>query len=372
MSSRVDFLYLDEPSMLKAGVTNMHACIDCMEEVYRLLGKGDYVMGGKNHNSHGVKVFFPKESKFPNMPLDGPDRRFMAMAAYVGGRFNVAGEKWYGSNIANKQKGLPRSILMVMLNDPVTGAPIALMSGNQISGIRTGSIPGVGARYLARKNSKVCGLIGSGPINRSCFMSLIDTLKELEVVKIFDVVPANAEKLSTWITETYPQIKKYEVCDSVESCVRDADVVNSATSGKSLPYINGEWLKKGAYVSLPAGIIMDQDFVLNKARRVVDNWKMYEAWSEELPYPWHDSVELLGSYYLDWIKEGKMTVNQIQNLGDIINGTLPGRQSDDEIILFGQGGQPVYDVAWGKQIFDNAVKMGLGVKLNLWETPYMH
>ena len=61
---------------------------------------------------------------------------------------------------------------MVMLNDPDTGAPLALMSGNQISGMRTGAVPGVGARYLARKDAKVCGLIGSGPINRSCFMSL--------------------------------------------------------------------------------------------------------------------------------------------------------------------------------------------------------
>ena len=374
MGTRVDFLYLDEPSMLKAGVTDMHACVDCMEEVYRLMGKGDYVMGGKNHNSHGVKIVFPKESEFPNMPVDGPDRRFMAMVAYVGGRFNVAGEKWYGSNIANKEKGLPRSILMAMLNDPDTGAPIALMSANQISGIRTGAIPGVGARHLARPDSKVCGLIGSGPISRSCFMSLVDVLKELEVVKIFDVIPENAKKLGEWIVATYPQIKKYEGCDNVESCVRDADVINSATSGKSLPYINGEWLKKGAYVSLPAGIVMDQDFLLNNSnvRRVIDNWKMYEAWSDELPYPWHDSIELVGSYYLDWIKDGKMSADQIENLGDIINGKLPGRKSDDEIVIFGQGGLPVYDVAWGKQIYDNAVKMGLGVKLNLWEEAYMH
>ena len=93
-TGRVDFLYLDEPSMIKAGVKDMHACVETMVEVYQLLGQGDYVMGGKNHNSHGVKIVFPKTSPFPNMPLDGPDRRFMAMVAYLGGRFNVAGEKW--------------------------------------------------------------------------------------------------------------------------------------------------------------------------------------------------------------------------------------------------------------------------------------
>ena len=88
---KVDFLYLDEPSMLKAGVCDMPACMDVVEECYHLLGQGDYVMGGKNHDSHGVKIVFPKTSPFPNMPIEGPDRRFMAMVAYVGGRFNVAG-----------------------------------------------------------------------------------------------------------------------------------------------------------------------------------------------------------------------------------------------------------------------------------------
>jgi len=82
---RIDFLYLDEKDMIEAGVTNMHHCVEVMTEVYDILGKGDYVMGGKNHNSHGQKIRFPKTSQFPNMPTDGPDRRFMAMVAYIGG-----------------------------------------------------------------------------------------------------------------------------------------------------------------------------------------------------------------------------------------------------------------------------------------------
>ena len=372
MSSKVDFLYLDEPQMVKAGVTDMHHCVEVMEEAFHLLGQGDYVMGGKNHNSHGVKITFPKESPFPNMPLDGPDRRFMAMTAYVGGRFNVAGEKWYGSNRENLSKGLPRSILMVMLNNADTGAPIALMSGNLISAVRTGAIPGVGAKYLARKDSKVCGLIGAGVISRTCFMSLVDTCKSLEKVKIYDVFPAPAEKLAAFIKENYPQIKEVELVSSIEACVRGSDVINAATSGKNLPYIDESWLKKGAYVSLPAGIELKQDFVLNRARRVVDNWAMYEAWSEELPYPWHDALDLIGSYYLDWIKEGAMTADQIENLGDIVAGKLPGRQNDDEIILFGMGGLPIYDVSWGYEIYQKAKVMGLGTMLNLWESPYLY
>ncbi|HJC31054.1 MAG TPA: ornithine cyclodeaminase, partial [Candidatus Anaerobutyricum faecale] len=140
----VDFLYLNEEDMVKAGVKDMPGCIGAIEEMFRLMKKGDYRMGGANGNSHGVMMVFPESSPFPNMPTDGPDRRFMAMPAYLGGKFDMAGMKWYGSNIENHKKGLPRSILMLTLNDKDTGAPVAYMSANILSAYRTGAVPGVG------------------------------------------------------------------------------------------------------------------------------------------------------------------------------------------------------------------------------------
>ncbi len=96
---KVTFLYLDEEDMIKAGVLDMPKCVEVIEDVFRLLGKGDYLMGGPLGNEHGQMLCFPKESPFPNMPVAGPDRRFMSMIAYLGGKFNVCGEKWYGSNV---------------------------------------------------------------------------------------------------------------------------------------------------------------------------------------------------------------------------------------------------------------------------------
>ena len=113
MSKSVDFLYLNEEDMIEAGVTNMPECVNAMEEMFKLLKAGDFQMGGSNGFSHGCMVTFPEKSQFPNMPLDGPDRRFMAMPAYLGGKFDMAGAKWYGSNAENREKGLPRSILML-------------------------------------------------------------------------------------------------------------------------------------------------------------------------------------------------------------------------------------------------------------------
>ena len=105
----VDFLYLNEEDMVAAGVKDMAGCIEAMEEMFKLMKVGNYRMGGANGNSHGCMVMFPPSSPFPEMPVDGPDRRFMAMPAYLGGVFDMAGMKWYGSNCANKEKGLPHS-----------------------------------------------------------------------------------------------------------------------------------------------------------------------------------------------------------------------------------------------------------------------
>ena len=152
--------------MVKAGVKDMRACIESMEDMLFLLKEGDYMMGGENHNSHGCMVTFPDDPKFPGMPKNAQDRRFMAMPAYLGGKYQMAGVKWYGSNIENKKKGLPRSILVMMLNDKDTGAPLAFMSANLLSAYRTGGIPGIGAKYLAKKRCR-----NGSPVFGVCWLS---------------------------------------------------------------------------------------------------------------------------------------------------------------------------------------------------------
>ena len=81
----MEFLFLNEQDMVKAEALNMDKCLEKVEEAFSLLGKGDYLMGGPDGNSHGLMLWFPKESPHPNMPLAGPDRRFMSLIAYLGG-----------------------------------------------------------------------------------------------------------------------------------------------------------------------------------------------------------------------------------------------------------------------------------------------
>ena len=367
---RVDFLYLNEQDMIDAGVLDMHQCINEMTEVLKLLSSGDYVMGGKHDNSHGIVVRFPDEPEHEGMPKNGPDRRFCAMPAYLGGDYRVAGCKWYGSNLDNIPKELPRSILMMTLNDADTGAPMAYMSANLLSAWRTGAIPGVGVRYLAKPDSKVIGLLGAGSIGTSTAEAILDAAAKAEKVKIYDVYSPTAETLKQRIESEYPNLEVV-IVDSQEEAVRNSDIVNLATSGEANPRIEKEWMKPGLLITASSSGNFDPNHTIENIRLIVDNWKMYEEVLDEDEYPYNNlAMGVLGRLFLDWIHEGRMTDEKIINIGDVINGKVQARKSEDDIIIFGLGGQPVYDVAWGYRIYQNALKKGIGTKLNLWERAY--
>lgn len=374
MDSKIDFLYLSEPDMIKAGVKDMKSCVDVMEDLLITLYKGDYVMGGANHNSHGCMIMFPDDPQFPGMPKNADDRRFMAMPAYLGGSYQMAGMKWYGSNVENKKVGLPRSILMMMLNDKDTGAPLALMSANLVSAYRTGGIPGVGAKYLARKDSRVVSIIGPGVMGKTSLAAFVSVCPNLDTVKIKGRSQRSLDAFTRFIREELPQIKNIETCDSVEEAVKDSDIISFTTTVRddvsSFPYINGDWIKKGALISMPSAARFDDDFLAG-CKLVVDNSKLYEAWEEEYPYPTYPQVQIIGTKFTDLKHDGKIKEEDIIDITDIIEKRHPGRTSDDEIIVYSVGGMPVEDIAWGGTVYRNAVKLGIGIKLPLWDKPEM-
>lgn len=374
MSAKIDFLYLSEPDMIKAGVKDMASCVEVMEDMLVTLYKGDYVMGGANHNSHGCMITFPDDPQFEGMPKNADDRRFMAMPAYLGGNYQMAGMKWYGSNVENKQKGLPRSILMMMLNDKDTGAPLALMSANLVSAYRTGGIPGVGAKYLAKKDSEVVSIIGPGVMGKTSLAAFVSVCPNLDTVKIKGRSQRSLDAFTGFIREELPQIKHIEICDSVEEAVRDSDIVSFTTTVKddvsSFPYINGDWVKKGALISMPSAARFDDEF-LTSCKLVVDNSKLYEAWEEEYPYPTYPQMQIIGTKFTDLKHEGKIKEEDIIDLADIIENRHPGRENDEEVIVYSVGGMPVEDIAWGGTVYRNAKKLGIGIKLPLWDSPEM-
>ena len=373
-NTKIDFIYLSEKDMIEAGVTNIPQCVDTMEEMFALLYRGDYRMAGANNDSHGAMITFPEEPEFATMPKHSPDRRLMAMPAYLGGSFQTCGVKWYGSNIANREKGLPRSILMFTLNDADTGAPLAHMSANLLSAYRTGAVPGVGARYLARKDSKVIGLLGPGVMGKTSVAAFMAACPLIDTLKVKGRGKKSLDDFITWVHVNYPQITSVKVVDTIEDVVRDADIVTYCNSGEtgdvsSYPEVKREWVKLGAFLSMPAYCRLDSDLEKEDVRKVADNPGLYDAWFEEVPKPAHQYIPIIGVRFMDMIEEGLMKKEQFEDLGKIVAGDAVGRQNDEEIIILSVGGLPVEDVAWGTVVYRNAIEQGIGVKLNLWDEP---
>ncbi|MFR5644976.1 MAG: hypothetical protein ACLUDQ_00260 [Bilophila wadsworthia] len=161
------FPFYSQLDMIAAGGTDMKRCIGVMDEAFALLGKGDY----------------------------------KTLPASSWGRFHACGNKWYGSNIHNPSKhGLPRSILLMILNEAETARPLAIMEANLLSGMRTGAVIGLSARYLARKDSQRLGVIAAGPISKFCTRAIAAELPSLTRVSVYDIVPekgaAFAEQMS--------------------------------------------------------------------------------------------------------------------------------------------------------------------------------
>ena len=370
-NGKVDFLYLSEPDMIKAGVLDSKRCVDTIEEVFRLLSRGDYLMGGPKENSHGVMLWFPEHPRF-NMPVAGPDRRFMAMIAYLGGRFNVCGEKWYGSNVENpKLRNLPRSILMIMLNDPVTSEPLSLMSGNLVSAMRTGAVPGVAARHLAKSDAETAGIFGAGVISRASLLAINAGRPSIKTAWVYDIIEekskAFAEEMKEYGITVY-------IASSPEECVRNADVIVVATSGKNAVRIEESWMKDGALLATSGVVDVSDEFCLNH-KIVVDNWKMHQEWREDGLASKEGLASLstwAGTHQIIRLQvEGKIDEEKdIANLGDIVEGKTAGRTDDKEKIFFLAGGMPVHDVAWGFDVYSNAKANNVGTMLNLWDKPH--
>ena len=243
--SKVEFLFLSQPEMIEAGVLDMAACVDTLDEAFAIMGAGDYLMGGPTQHHHGIMIHFPEEARGPRMPVKGPDRRFMAMVSYLGGDYHLCGTKWYGSNAENPKRGLPRSILLVIINDPDTGAPIAIMDGNLISAMRTGGAVGLGARYLAPKDGSIAGVVAAGPISRTCLMALKVGMPGLKEARVYDLDQAKSAAFCKEMSEELG-IDAHPVGSMAEAVI-DCDAVSTAASGPVVPHFETEWFKRGPF-----------------------------------------------------------------------------------------------------------------------------
>jgi len=338
MSRTVKFLYLTQEEVVECGGLDMVKTIESLEKVFRLLEEGECI-----------------EPQAPILRWNGIHGRRISMhPAYIGGDVQVAGIKWIPSNPENPiKRNMPRANALTILNDPETGFPLAVMDGTVISAMRTGAVVGLGAKYLARPDASVVGLIGAGVINRTQLMALHATLKKIRLVKLFDLV---AEKARLWAKEMSELLGlEIQVVDSAQAAVEGADVVGPATNvGRDERYIRPEWIKEGAYLANLSVNDYTVEAVLACDRIIVDNKKQ---------------LQVPEAILTDMVAEGLVRPEDIVELGAIITGKQPGRTRDDERIFFSPLGMGIEDLINAHRVYQEARRRGIGRELELWHEP---
>lgn len=358
MSRKVEFLYLQQEDCVKAGGYDMKGSMKATERSFFLHGKNDFIQPGKPVIRWGGPETEETTGRIMSMPsfLGGLEYADELEKRGLLGPVNTSGIKFIPSRPSNPEKyNLPRANAVIIILDPDTLMPMCIMDGTLVSAMRTGAASGVAAKYLGNPDSKVMGLIGSSVQGMTQVLALKEGLPSLEVCKVYDMNPAAQIKFVEKMKQEVDM--EFVIVDSAEKAVRESDIVSTATIAKE-PYIKGDWYKEGvchceiSFWDTPTEALTVMDFV------VVDDWYQVK----------HHGVDVCCRA----VQEGLIPEDKIRgNLGQIIVGDKPGRQNAKERIFFNPIGMGIHDLSEAHRVYENAVKMGIGKTLPLWDNPFL-
>jgi ornithine cyclodeaminase len=282
-----------------------------------------------------------------NIAEESTKGRINAMPSYIGGRFDIAGIKWIGSNPLNLQKGLPRASALTVLNDPDTKFPVCIMNGAEISAVRTGASSGVAAKYLARKKAETLLLVGAGYQNQMQLEAIYAACPSLKYFYVVDIVPEVAQRFAETMEEklniTITPLTSYDQCDRIP------DITVNATSAP-VPVMDIAAAHAGGLHICVGGL--DHPELYKKADKIVcDSW--YQVRHRPVCYMAQDA--LAGRF-----DETKIYANEI---GQIICGEKPGRETEEEFCYYKPVGMGVLDLAIAVRLYRQAREEGKGIWL---------
>jgi ornithine cyclodeaminase/alanine dehydrogenase-like protein (mu-crystallin family) len=267
-----------------------------------------------------------------------------AMPAYIPG-LRSAGIKWVSGFPANAARGLPYISGLVILNDPETGLPTAVMDCSWITAKRTGAATAVAARFLARPESEVVGVLGCGVQGRSNVEALRTAFAVKKVVA-FDLNAAAAETFRNEIEERFGI--PVDVARKAEAAVRGCDIVVTAGPILKVPHatIQAGWLEAGAFASL-----VDYDSYWSR-----------EALREADKFCTDDVAQFEYAKTQGYFKDVPPVTAE---LAELVSEKKPGRETAGERTIACNLGLALDDMATAPLVYRKAVERGLGVWLEL-------
>ncbi len=317
-------------------------------EVRKLLAMRDALAAVEEaFRQHGLKQVQMPVKIYLDFKRHSGDLR--CMPAYLE-ELDIAGVKIVNVHPNNPKKGLPSVMAVVLLNDPRTGAPLAAMDGTYLTDMRTGAAGGIAAKYLARRNSKVLGIVGSGRQARTQLLATSEIFN-LEQVKVASRSIKDCEKFKR-------EMEKFVDCEiTIAGTVQevcDCDILATTTPVRE-PIVKSEWILEGTHINAIGADAPGKEelepSLLKRAKVVVDD-SAQAVHSGEVNVP---------------IAKGLLSESEIYaELGEIIAGKKAGRESESEITIFDSTGLAIQDVATASMVYRRAKRRKIGRKVKLF------
>ncbi|MBN8942164.1 MAG: ornithine cyclodeaminase family protein [Rhizobiales bacterium] len=287
----------------------------------------------------------------PRMHLEPKvaDGHFNVLRGALGGDIDAAGVKVVGDFVDNYKKGLPSELAVLTLFDRFNGSPKAILDASGITDMRTGAVTAIGAKYLARKGSKVLGHIGARG-TAYWNVRLLDHLFDFDEIRVHSRRPESRDGFARRLQEDLG--KRVIATEDWRTCVEGADIVVEASRlSEPQPMLKTAWIKPGAFV-VPYGTMSAVELSLTDimAKLVVDDWGQCKTGK-------------FGSLRAH-VEAGKLSEATLHaEMGQIVAGLKPGRESETETILFWHRGLSLSDIALGHAMLDKGRRLGIGQRL---------
>jgi alanine dehydrogenase len=266
---------------------------------------------------------------------------------------SVAGVKWLGAYLGNRKRGLPAITAIDIINDTETAMPLAIVDGTSVTNMRTAGHAGVGAKYLAKKNSKYVTIIGCGFEGRT-HLRIMNELFEIEEVRVFDIYKEYMENFKNDMSvELGLNIRTFS---SAKEAVKGADVVCMVTTSKDT-VVKEKWIDPGCHVCATVGFKdLDPMCALNFDKWVVGWYGRDLEWIEGT------ETAMFGPEKPPYKKE-----NIYADIAtEIIPGKKAGRENDKERTVMTHMGMPALDAAVAALVYEKAVEKGIGATLKIF------
>ena len=295
--------------------------------------------------AEGETTIEPRVHLTPDPSFHG---HFNVLRGYVA-PLNMAGVKIVGDYVDNYLHGLPSEMALLNLFDPRTGAPRAVLDATAITEMRTGAVTALGARHLARPDSRVLGHIGARG-TAYWNVRLLAHLFDLDEIRVHSRRPESRQAFAERLEHDLG--RPVVVTSDWESCVRGADIVVEASRlTEPQPLLRTEWVAPGSLV-VPYGTMSAVELSLTDiaSKVVVDDWGQARAGT-------------LGSLRAH-VDTGRLSEETLHaELGQVVAGHRPGRESPDESILLWHRGLSLSDIALGTAMLEKAERTGVGTRL---------